>query len=68
MIYNVTLHKKDYPTLPYNLGIMADTEEEAKEEAKKMIAEKAYWANDSVLTMEDKLNTLIIDEVTVLLH
>ena len=37
MIYNVTLHKKDYPTIPYSLGIMAD-----------------------------KLNTLIIDEITTL--
>lgn len=66
MIYNVTLHKKDYPTLPYSLGIMADTEEAAKETAKQMIAEKAYWENDFQLTMEDKLNALIIDEVTVL--
>lgn len=65
MIYNVTLHKKDYPTLPYSLGIMADTEEAAKETAKQMIAEKAYWDN-AVLTMEDKLNTLIIDKIAVL--
>ena len=66
MIYNVTLHKKDYPTLPYSLGIMADTEESAKEAAKQTIAEKAYWENNTVLTMADKLNTLIIDEITVL--
>ena len=65
MIYNVTLHKKDYPTLPYSLGIMADTEA-AKETAKQMIAEKAYWENNAALTMADKLNTLIIDEITVL--
>lgn len=66
MIYNVTLHKKDYPTLPYSLGIMADTEEATKETAKQMIAEKAYWENNAALTMADKLNTLIIDEITVL--
>lgn len=66
MIYNVTLHKKDYPTLPYSLGIMADTEEAAKETAKQMIAKKAYWENNAALTMADKLNTLIIDEITVL--
>lgn len=66
MIYNVTLHKKDYPTLPYSLGIMADTEEFAKEVAKQTIAEKAYWENNTVLTMADKLNTLIIDEITTL--
>lgn len=65
MIYNVTLHKKDYPTITYSLGIMADTEEAAKETAKQMIAEKAYWDN-AVLTMEDKLNTLIIDKIAVL--
>lgn len=65
MIYNVTLHKKDYPTITYSLGIMADTEEAAKEAAKQMIAEKAYWDN-AVLTMEDKLNTLIIDKIAVL--
>lgn len=65
MIYNVTLHKKDYPTILYSLGIMADTEEAAKETAKQMIAEKAYWDN-AVLTMEDKLNTLIIDKIAVL--
>lgn len=65
MIYNVKLHKKDYPTIPYSLGIMADTEEAAKETAKQMIAEKAYWDN-AVLTMEDKLNTLIIDKIAVL--
>lgn len=65
MIYNVTLHKKDYPTILYSLGIMADTEKAAKETAKQMIAEKAYWDN-AVLTMADKLNTLIIDEITVL--
>ena len=65
MIYNVKLHKKDYPTIPYSLGIMADTEESAKEAAKQTIAEKAYWDN-AVLTMADKLNTLIIDEITVL--
>ena len=35
MIYNVTLHKKDYPTITYSLGIMADTEEAAKETAKQ---------------------------------
>ena len=66
MIYNVKLHKKDYPTIPYSLGIMADTEEAAKETAKQMIAEKAYWKNNAALTMADKLNTLIIDEITVL--
>ena len=66
MIYNVTLHKKDYPTLPYSLGIMADTEKSAKEAAKQIIAEKAYWENNAILTMADKLNTLIIDEITVL--
>lgn len=66
MIYNVTLHKKDYPTIPYSLGIMADTEEAAKEIAKQMIAEKAYWENNAALTMADKLNTLIIDKITVL--
>lgn len=66
MIYNVTLHKKDYPTIPYSLGIMADTTESAKEQAKQIVAEKAYWENDFQLTMEDKLNTLIIDEITVL--
>lgn len=65
MIYNVKLHKKDYPTIPYSLGIMADTEEAAKETAKQMIAEKAYWENNAAL-MADKLNTLIIDEITVL--
>lgn len=65
MIYNVTLHKKDYPTLPYSLGIMADTEEAAKEAAKQTIAEKAYWDN-AVFTMADKLNTLIIDKIAVL--
>lgn len=65
MIYNVTLHKKDYPTILYSLGIMADTEEAAKETAKQMNAEKAYWDN-AVLTMEDKLNTLIIDKIAVL--
>ena len=63
MIYNVTLHKKDYPAIPYSLDIMADTEESAKEAAKQTIAEKAYWENDTVLTMADKLNTLIIDEI-----
>lgn len=62
MIYNVTLHKKDYPTITYSLGIMANTEEAAKQ----MIAEKAYWENNAALTMEDKLNTLIIDEITIL--
>lgn len=31
-----------------------------------MIAEKAYWENNAVLTMEDKLNTLIIDKIAVL--
>ena len=31
-----------------------------------MIAEKAYWENNAALTMADKLNTLIIDEITVL--
>lgn len=66
MIYNVKLHKKDYPTIPYSLGIMADTEEAAKETTKQMIAEKAYWENNAALTMADKLNTLIIDEITVL--
>lgn len=66
MIYNVKLHKKDYPTLPYILGIMADTEEAAEETAKQIIAEKAYWENNAALTMADKLNTLIIDEITVL--
>lgn len=66
MIYNVTLHKKDYPTITYSLGIMANTEEAAKEAAKQMIAEKAYWENNAALTMEDKLNTLIIDEITIL--
>lgn len=66
MIYNVTLHKKDYPTITYSLGIMADTEEAAKETAKQMIAEKAYWEYNAALTMADKLNTLIIDEITVL--
>ncbi len=65
MIYNVTLHKKDYPTIPYSLGIMADTTESAKEQAKQIVAEKAYWDN-AVLTMADKLNTLIIDEITTL--
>ena len=43
-----------------------DTEEAAKETAKQMIAEKAYWENNAVLTMEDKLNTLIIDKIAVL--
>jgi len=38
----------------------------AKETAKQMIAEKAYWENNAALTMADKLNTLIIDEITVL--
>mgnify|MGYP001100110909 FL=1 len=45
---------------------MADTEEAAKEAAKQTIAEKAYWENNTVLTMADKLNTLIIDEIAVL--
>lgn len=63
MIYNATLHKKDYPAIPYILDIMADTEESAKEAAKQTIAEKAYWENNTVLTIADKLNTLIIDEI-----
>lgn len=66
MIYNVKLHKKDYPTIPYSLGIMADTEEAAKEAAKQMIAEKAYWEYSAALTIEDKVNALIIDEITIL--
>ena len=66
MIYNVKIHKKDYPTIHYSLGIMADTEEAAKETAKQMIAEKAYWENIAALTIADMLNTLIIDEITVL--
>ena len=44
---------------------MADTTESAKEQAKQIVAEKAYWDN-AVLTMADKLNTLIIDEITTL--
>lgn len=43
-----------------------NAEESAKEAAKQTIAEKAYWENNTVLTMEDKLNTLIIDEITTL--
>lgn len=63
MFYNVTLHKKDYPQLPYKLGVQAKTNEEAIQIAKDIIVKKAYWGEDPNMTDEDKSNILIVDEV-----